>query len=370
MPGAKPKCLVIGAGIAGAAAAHSLARRGADVTVLEQFDLFHDQGSSHGPTRLFRIAYFEHPDYVPIARRSLALWRDLETASSQKILHQTGVLVTGDPRGVALPGIEKAATLHHLDIKHFTRRAFQQKFPWFSLPPSHEAIVEPDAGLVLADIAHHAFVNGAKASGAQFAEQTKVTRWSSGKNGVEVQTDHGVHVVDKLIITAGLWAGDLLQHREVKITSVQKFLFWLRADNHPLTLEAGFMPFAIETEDQRFFYGFPAIDGDGVKLAEHTRGEAPLHHNEDSLKEFLKEYAPGLPSAISKWSSCYYEMSDDADFIIDRHPQDDRVVFAAGLSGHGFKFAPAIGEALADLALLGNPNPYFDFLRADRFAAA
>ena len=157
---------------------------------------------------------------------------------------------------------------------------------------------------------------------------------------------------------------------------MRKTLFWMAPGEKKYSLENGFPPFAIDRKDGRFFYGFPAIDGDGVKLGEHTGGKflsnaddpgPPPPDEADGVRNFLQEFIPGAPQDFSQEKKCLYEMSPDGHFIIDTHPADKRVSFAAGLSGHGFKFAPVIGDALADLAISGETNALFDFLGGGRF---
>ena len=376
---AKIRCAVIGGGVMGAAAAHALARRGAAVTVFEQFALGHDRGSSHGPTRLFRTAYFEHPDYVPILKRAAALWRELETASATPLLNQCGVFMAGPGDSALLRGTLQAAETHDLPIRRLTRAQAQQHFPWFSLGGEMEAIIEPEAGYLHASFACAALLHGARQFGAVIRDRTPVKAWREIGAEIELEMANVTARFDRLIITPGAYAGELLGDIGALVKPLRKSLFWTAPGDKRFTLTAGFLPFGIEEADGRFFYGFPAIDSDGVKLGEHTNVELPDGGLDDAaradraredIEVFLARRAPALGEKVTGQQSCLYEMSPDEHFIIDRHPECDGVCFAIGHSGHGFKFAPPIGQALADLVLTGETLPEFDFLKLARLTQA
>ncbi len=374
---AKWKCAVIGAGIIGAAAAYALARRGAEVHLFEQFELFHHRGSSHGPTRLFRTAYFEHPDYVPLARRSSALWRALETASMQTLYHQTGIVMAGAAQSELISGTQKAARAHGLALESISIASCTARFPWLTLDSDMEVLIERDAGFVRADFALAAFIEQARKFGAFVHENSPVQFWEEQHDQVFVQCNDERLFFDRLVITPGAFASTLLAGIGAAVQPMRKTLFWTAPGEPRFHVQNGFLPFAIEQSDGDFFYGFPAIDGDGVKLGEHTGGTPVATPSDDpaearasdrkAVSAFMKRHAPGLGGDLTNEQSCLYEMSPDGHFMIDMHPANPRVSFAAGLSGHGFKFAPAIGEALADLATLGETRPEFSFLGLARF---
>lgn len=375
---AKLKCAVIGAGAAGAAVAYALARRGADVHLFEQFSLFHDRGSSHGPTRLFRTAYFEHPDYVPILQRAEKLWRNLEAECGGALYDKTGVLMAGAPDSELIAGVRKAAADHGLELEALSRAQFSARFPWFSLDEKMEVLLEHDAGYVRADKTIAAFIEQAGKYGAQIHERSAVNAWNEKAGELFLDVNGERYAFDRLVIAPGAYAASLLGDIGAPVKPLRKTLFWTAAGDARFHHAKGFLPFAIQQSDGRFFYGFPAIDDDGVKVGEHTGGAAVDNPSDDppeareqdrrDVAAFLKQHAPGLPATPGKEQSCLYEMSPDTHFMIDKHPADERVSFAAGLSGHGFKFAPVIGEALADLATKGETMPEFGFLKLSRFS--
>jgi glycine/D-amino acid oxidase-like deaminating enzyme len=311
-------------------------------------------------------------------RRSAALWRALEAESGERLFEQTGVVEGGPPDGFLVGGVRQAAALHDLPIENLTRAQFHERYPWFRLPKEDEAVFEAEAGYVLADKTVRAQTLLAERRGAVLHADDRTQGWTSRTGGIALKCDSGDYVVERLVVAAGVWAPGLLGATIAPVAPREKPLFWIGAGDESLTFARGFVPFAIETAEARMFYGFPAIDGDGVKVAEHTGGRdlaSPEARTKATAEEragveaFLRDYAPGLPRNFGREETCLYELSPDQHFMIGRHPEEPRVVFAAGLSGHGFKFAPLIGEALADLAM-GKPlSPEFDFLDPMRFSA-
>lgn len=374
------RCAVIGAGAAGAAAAFALARRGARVSLFDQFAFGHAKGSSHGATRLFRLAYFEHPDYVPILRQSLRLWRELEASSGRTLLLQTGVIEAGPPDGDLISGVRRAAKLHGLPLTEHPTRSREARFEWLRLPRDFDCLVEPDGGYLLASAAVSAMIEGARRSGARLHPDTKIIAAERRANAIELRWPGGAGQFDRIVAAPGAFADETLAAicpptAGVSVKPVEKALLWVAAGAPQFRAESGFQPFAVELADGAFFYGFPAIDDSGVKVARHTGG-APLasaqaprsgcDEEKAAILSFCSTIAPSLltvqEAAPRREESCLYEVSDDRHFLVDRHPDDDRISFAAGLSGHGFKFAPAIGEALAALAIGDEPAPAFEFL--------
>lgn len=367
--------------MAGSAAALALARRGAKVTLFDQFPFGHDRGSSHGATRLFRTAYCEHPNYVPILQRALGLWRDLQKAAGETLIVEAGLLEAGPPDGPMMRGLRAAVADHDLPVVALSANDVRRDHPLLRVPLHFEAIFEREAGFVFAGRTVAQQIRLAAALGARLRPETRVEEWLqlSDGDGVRVRTADGAETFDRLVVAAGAWAGAATRAPKVKVEPVAKTLFWRRPPTDRFSLAAGFAPFAIETDDHRFFYGFPAIDADGVKIAEHTGGRrlarpeerpsAPSAEETRAIEDFLAATIPDLAGRAGKHQLCLYEASPDDHFIIDRHPDCNRVVFAAGLSGHGFKFAPALGDALATMTLDDRTPPEWEFLSLKRFGA-
>ena len=374
---AMPRVAVVGAGMAGSSAAMHLAKRGAKVTLFDQFAFGHENGSSHGATRLFRTAYFENPNYVPILQRAMAMWIAFGKEAGETLFHQTGVLEAGLPDRGLLTGLRTAIEAYDLPVRHLDAAALRREHPLLTLPPTFEAVFEHEAGFVLAGktVAHQIRIAGEH--GATLRPETLIAGWSPSKDGVTVTTSAGAETFDRLVIAAGVWANALLDLPKATVTPVAKTLFWRRPDTDSFDLGKGFTPFAVETADDRFWYGFPSIDAEGVKVAEHTGG-AKLGRPEDrpadpppaeeaDLEAFLAATIQALAGKQGSHQGCLYEISADEHFLIDRHPHSDRVVFAAGFSGHGFKFAPVVGETLATMTLDDRTPEEWEFLSLQRF---
>lgn len=377
----RAQCAVIGGGVTGLAAAYALAKRGAPVTLFEKFELGHDRGSSHGATRLFRTAYFEHADYVPLLKRASALWRNLETECATPLLNMCGVLMAGRAEAELIAGTLRAAELHNLPIERLTHARARDRFPWLTLDEDMEPFIEPEAGFVYASFACAAFVHCGGQRGVSIHENTPILSWRKAGAQIELETATGAMSFDRVVVTPGAYASTLLGPIGALVRPMQKNLFWTSPGDARFHLSGGMLPFGVEESNGRFFYGFPVVDEDGVKLGEHTGGaflesvnddapEAAIQARDD-VEAFLRRRAPGLTKglapAISKQQRCLYEVSPDRHFIIDKHPNCEELSFAIGQSGHGFKFAPVIGEALADLALNGETSTDFNFLKLSRF---
>jgi sarcosine oxidase len=368
--------IIIGLGGMGSAALHQLAKRGADVLGLEQFDIAHDRGSSHGQTRIIRKGYFEHPDYIPLLNSAYALWADLEADTGQNLFERCGIIYSGFPDGSVLPGIRASAKTYNLDIQTVPDAEFHDRFPGFARLDGMETLYEPDAGFLRVEPGVQAHADRAVAHRATILTGQTVQSWSADAGGVQVKTAGTTHTAAKLVITAGAWSARLLAQLRIPLVVKRKILYWYPTEGQDFALSAGTPVFSFDTANG-FFYGFPALDPCGVKMGDHIGGqtvEDPDHLNRtvspdeaDRVNQFLAVHMPKLGSTTPTASAvCMYTMTPDENFIIDRHPEFPNVAFAAGFSGHGYKFAPVIGEILADLALTGKTDHPIDFLSLAR----
>jgi len=375
--------IVLGTGGMGTAACAHLAARGATVIGLDRFPLAHDRGSSHGQTRLIRQAYFEHPDYVPLLLEAYRLWRWLEEATGTRLLVESGLLLAGPENGEAVAGALHAAAIHRLPVERLAAGAARQRWPAFALD-DFLAVWEPAAGYLLVEECVRAHADVAKRHGARCEEGVAIHRWHAGARGIAVDTDQGTFHADRLVITPGAWAADLLELPSVALEVLKKTLCWYRPPaEHRATFAAGHEPgtglpcFAFDTP-AGFYYGFPALDDRGVKMAEHTGGtpvadplalDRSLDRAEAArVAAVARARLPTLGSDLVHHVACLYTMTPDAHFLIGLHPQHSRVAIAAGFSGHGFKFASVVGAILADLALDGSTSQPIGFLAPNRFA--
>ncbi|CAK4069442.1 unnamed protein product [Aphanomyces euteiches] len=367
--------IVLGVGGMGSSACQNLAKRGLSVLGIEQFDMAHGLGSSHGKSRMIRKAYHEHPDYVPLLRRSYDLWDDLEHHTGDKLFHRTGVLYVGhNTTSESLQGVELSASQHDIPIEPLSPEDFHSRFPQFKLPQDYRAIFEPDAGFINVEGAVTAFCKEAQRLGATLHFNERVERWTSDGTSVTVHTSRGVYRAAKLIITAGAWSSQFLQLQEKDVfpLTVNKVsLFWF---NSPQPEKLTDMPCYGFEMPYGFVYGFPFNAQDGIKVAIHLPGENVADpSNLDrtvppeelaSVAQCVRECMPYVDASTTKDSAaCMYTMSADGHFVLDLHPDYSNVAFAAGFSGHGFKFCPVIGEVLTDLVTTGTTEHPIGFLR-------
>ncbi|MBS0207947.1 MAG: N-methyl-L-tryptophan oxidase [Planctomycetes bacterium] len=368
--------IVIGTGAVGSAALAVLARRGVRVLGLDRFPPAHDRGSSHGQTRIIRQAYFEHPDYVPLTQRAFAAWHELEQRRGVSLYQQSGLLQVGPPQGEVVAGVLASARLHGLEVDQFDAATIRQKFSGFVVNDPWVGVFERRAGFLRVESCVQTMLDAAVADGATLQTGESVVAWQATDKRVTVQTDRGEYQAARLIIAAGAWASQVLADLKLPLTVRRKPQLWFAPRGDQFTVERG-MPCYLFDTPAGIFYGFPQLGPEGMKVAEHTGGaivadpltvDRSLHVEEvERVRDFLREHLPAAAGDCTRQAVCMYTLTPDAHFVIDRHPGHANVSFAAGLSGHGFKFAPVLGEAVADLALEGKTELPIGFLSMSRF---
>jgi monomeric sarcosine oxidase len=367
--------IVLGTGGVGSAAAFHLARRGATVLGLDRFPGGHANGSSHGETRIIRKAYFEHPDYVPLLNRAYELWSELEQRAGERLYHEVGLIEIGPPDGVVVPGVLTSARQHRLRVDELTAREAAERFPAFVVPDWSVAVFEQQAGFLMVERCVLAHLAEATKGGAELRTGETILNWQVNDSNVTVRTDKGTYSARKLVITAGAWAKYLLADLGIRLRVLRKHLHWYACDDVRYRADQGCPAFFYDTP-AGFLYGFPQLDEQGVKVADHSGGTEtsdPLTDDKatepldvERVEQFIREYLPGVSLKPQRHAVCYYTMSPDEHFIVDQHPAYENVVFAAGLSGHGFKFTSVLGEVLADLAMSGTTRQPIQFLGSQR----
>ncbi len=368
-------CIVLGVGGFGSGAFYHLAKRGVRVLGLEQFGIAHDRGSSHGETRIIRKAYFEHPNYVPLAIRAYDLWRDLEAESGEPLMQLAGVLLAGPADGEAVGGAKISAKQHGLHLDELSPQEAGKQFPGINFAEEFSAVHEPDAGYLFVERCVQSHIEQAQRRGGLLKTNETALEWSSDGKTVKVRTDRNEYEAKKLIITAGAWAGKVLGELGLPLRVLRKPVFW-----YPLREEfqenAARMPAFLFELPTGVFYGLPGSGGRHLKLAEHSGGETvadpgavdrALHSaDQKQIETFIGECLPSVEPKMHRHIVCLYTMTPDLHFFIDRHPEWDNVAIGAGFSGHGFKFTGVLGQALADLALEGRTELPVEFLSAGR----
>jgi sarcosine oxidase len=368
--------IVLGLGAMGSAAAYHAARRGQRVLGLDAHPRGHDLGSSHGRTRMIREAYYEAPEYVPLVQRAYALWRDLEAESGRSLLRITGGLYLGRPDSELVAGVLASARQHGLAHDELDAAEVTARFPGFRPTEDQIGVYEANAGILEPEACVGAHLDLAARHGAELRHAEAVRRWSPDGDGVRVETEQGSYRADRLVITAGPWAAEVLAELRLPLT------VWRLVNAHfeptrPELFDVARCPVHLLSVPEGLYGGFPALPGQGVKLGRHDIGEVCGPHTirreiddgeVEELRTVFERYLPGSAGPLLWSFTCMYTMTPDHHFILDRHPQHTQVTYACGFSGHGFKFATVIGEILADLALDGSTRHPIGFLAADRFA--
>lgn len=372
--------IILGAGGVGSAALWQAAKRGLRVLGLDRFEPGHDRGSSHGQTRIIRQAYFEHADYVPLVLRAYALWEELSSLGHTALMRETGLLQVGPPEGEVVRGVLGSARQHGLDVESMSAAESEQRFPGLVVPPGMVTVYEKKAGFLWVEKCCETQAKLALDAGAELRTGEAILSWRATEDGFRVTTTRGEYDAARLIVTAGAWAAQLLaelwQSRGLSLRVLRKPLYWFACDDARYQADRG-MPAFLYEMPQGVFYGFPQVDDWGVKGARHSGGagvgdplavDRALDEAEcDEVRTFVTQYLPGVSGRMTHHATCMYTMSPDGHFLVDRHPQHANLAFAAGLSGHGFKFVPALGEALVQLVLGEKTTSPVEFLGLGRF---
>ena len=367
--------IVIGVGGIGSATLYHLAQRGADVLGIDQYPTGHDKGSSHGDSRLIRLVYFEHPDYVPLLHTAYTLWRELEVTSGNSLLRMTGLLQAGPEKGEVIDGLLQAARTHNLKMERLDAATANKRFPGITLKPQQTAIYDQNAGILQVEECVKTHVRLAQHHGAQLRSGF-VNSWQQEKHRIAISVGNETLYCKKLIVTPGAWAPTLLPALNPLLQIRRKSLFWFNEHKSEYQIQNRFPVFFIEDNGHNY-YGFPALDEKGVKVADHQGGTtlpepASLDKSLDEaelkdIRNAITQYLPGVTQHLSHHTNCMYTMSRDGHFIVGQYPNCTNVHFVAGLSGHGFKFATVLGQVMADLSLTGTTHHPVSFLGPGRF---
>ena len=366
--------IVLGGGTMGIACAWELAKRGKRALVLEQFDFVHDRGAHSGQTRIFRHAYAEGAEYIPLVLRADLLWQDLEADTGRKVLRRVGCLELAAPGHHHARRARDSAAKYNIDFQWLTPADVRRNWSTIYVPDDWESGFGSAAGLLDIDQALHGMVDCATDGGVELVPHTPVTSWGASSQGVWVTTRDHRYDGNALIVTAGAWAAHVLQQLNLSLSIQRKVQFWFKVED-PVLYTPDRFPIFITDSEYGEIYGFPIYLTSGIKIANHTGGDPadPDHVNrgvaddeKDDIVRFTSWFFEGITPEVLQSTVCLYARTPDGHFILDRHPQWRNVILGAGFSGHGFKFAPAIGEYLVSLALDNRKEPATLF-RLDRF---
>lgn len=369
--------IVIGIGGMGSASVYELARRGKRVLGLERYDIGHAMGSSHGETRMIRLAYFEGQSYVPMVLRAHQLWKEWGARFNTSLLEVTGTLDIIEPGLDIIERGEAACKTYDLPYELLDAAAIMKRHPAFVLPKDYRGLFQPDGGYVMSERAIMTTVAAAIDLGADIHPRERVldiapTAWG----GVRVKTDLGSYESGSVILSPGPWITKFVPALAGVAQPYRQVFGWFRPLKPDLFTRGAFPSFTLKIPEGHY-YGFPLYGHPGLKVGGPHHGREACDpdtlirdnrpKDEDGMRACLSRYLPDAMGPALAIKVCIYTMTPDEDFIIDRLPGMPQVVVASPCSGHGFKFASVMGEILSDLAT--NITPLYDLspFRMDRF---
>jgi sarcosine oxidase len=368
--------IVVGVGGAGSPTVYELAKRGKRVLGLERYDIPHDMGSSHGYTRIIRLAYYEHPSYVMLLRRAYELWREIESRVGEQLLHITGSIDAGPADSWVFKGSWQSCLDHNLPHEVLTGRELAARFPGYRLPFETMALLQPEGGYLTPERCIVSYVTAAQALGAEIHGRETVLDWQPLGEGVRVTTDRDVYEADRLVVTAGAWNGELVDCLDGLLEPERQVLAWQQPSKPELFAPARFPVVNLLVNEGRY-YGFPIVHVPGFKFGRYhhleevvdpnTVNREPTLEDEQLLREFAERYFPDGAGPTMSLKSCMFTNTPDHHFIIDVHPAYPQVSFTSPCSGHGYKFASVLGEIMADLAERGETRHNIELFRLERF---
>ncbi|HKD23760.1 MAG TPA: N-methyl-L-tryptophan oxidase [Rhizomicrobium sp.] len=359
--------IVIGLGAMGSAALYQLASRGARVLGIDRYAPPHEEGSSHGETRITRLAIGEGDHYTPLVKRSHAIWRALEKETGADLLTQCGELIISSAARKSSIHVEgffqntvDAARAHGIAHELLDAAQIRARFPLFKVRDDESGYFEPEAGFVRPEACIAALLSAAEKRGAEIRRNEIVETFESSASGVTVTTDRGTYSADKIIVAAGAWLPRLLGGDFTRLLTVYpQLLHWFAIDGDARAYAPDRFPvFIWELADWKYgVYGFPSLDGKSIKVAteqyEMTASPGAVEiPDQEAAAIHAGIVAPnirGIAPRSLRSSVCLYTVTPDAGFIIDRLPGSERVIVASCCSGHGFKHSPAVGQILADM---------------------
>ncbi len=358
----------------GAASSYNLARRGLRVLNIERFGVNHTFGSSHGRTRIIRLAYYEDPRYVPLLRRAYDSWRELESKSGKRLLRVTGGLMIGKPNGELVKGVLKSAKAHGIAHERLTASEAEKRFGAFTLGEEYDAVYEETAGVLSAEECVRAFVGLGSEAGCEYRFAEQVQKWKSTAEGVEVETPAGTQTAAQLVFCAGPWNGGLLPGL-IPLQVERQVPLWFSSGGKDRFSPSKMPVFIMEEDANQFYYGLPDV-GHGVKVARTHGGESSdpdkvrREVSEEDIapvRGFVSRRLRDLEGTPIASTTCLYTNTPDLNFAVGLHPADRKVVVVSACSGHGFKFASVLGEVAADFATRGTTSYDLGFLDPARF---
>jgi sarcosine oxidase len=367
------KVAVVGCGAMGAATAWRLAARGADVVCFDRFSPPHDRGSSHGESRITRTAYFEGAFYVPLLQETFPMWRALEAATRAQLLTLNGLMTIGLPSSPTIASTLASATAHGLEVRVLDAAEMRARYPNHVVADDEIAVFDAQAGYLRPEAAVEAMLRGITVHRNTVVEDIKPT-----SNGVALNARNGSGAFDAMVLATGPWIRELFPALPAKV--LRQVLVWLAIQSGVDSFSPKIFPvWYRDGTPQGHVYGFPTLDGHAIKLAAHQKDDptdperihrAVTDSDLDPIRLFVTTYLRGVTRHVTRSVTCMYTNTPDEHFVIDLHPDSPRIVVLSVCSGHGFKFAPVIGDIAADLVLDGGTRRDISRFALSRFAAS
>jgi sarcosine oxidase len=369
--------IIVGMGSMGSAAAYHAAKSGLQVLGIDQYEVPHNRGSHSGQSRIVRMAYFEHPNYVPILKLAYQNWEHLKQETGESFFQKNGLLYMGNENDSLIKGVRKSADLYKLNIVETDHDQFKKDHPQFNLDHSnYKAILEPNAGYVLADRAILQYKKLALKEGAKILENTKMQNWYLEEGRVKLECEGQKFIAKKVIFTKGAWAKEDLIAVKKTLEITRQSFFYFDSDDEKTYSESQFPCWNFQDKgDACLYYGFPNSTN-GLKISYHKKGEQVNPNNtnlevspeeQEKILIIIDRLFPKANLQLRSQENCLYTNSKDGHFIIDYLPKTKKqIIIATGFSGHGFKFVPAIGELLVNMANEGKKPGILDFLKLAR----
>ncbi|WP_226529882.1 N-methyl-L-tryptophan oxidase [Metabacillus niabensis] len=369
--------IIIGAGSMGMSAGYYLSKSGKKTLLLDSFHPPHNKGSHHGETRIIRYAYAEGEEYVPFILKAQELWNELERDTGKTLFIPTGVLSVGVKESNFIQNTISSSTTYSLPLEVLNPAEVQNRWSGITMRDDFIGCFEPTSGVLKCEESIKAYQMLAEMNGATILANSRVKEIQIQEERVTIRTSDKTFYSDSLVVAAGAWSGHLLSmlDLDLPLTPVRKTFAWFDA-NEKIYNANDFPAFAFETS-QGLYYGFPSVDGAGLKVGRHDGGErinpdevmkqfGEIVEDKEDLIQFLNQYLPEI-GQLKYGKTCMYTLTPDDKFVIDVHPKYSNVAIAAGFSGHGFKFSSAVGEALSNLIVSGKNVIDISQFSIDRF---
>ncbi|CCD86094.1 putative Monomeric sarcosine oxidase (MSOX) [Bradyrhizobium sp. ORS 285] len=386
--------IVIGCGAVGSAALLHLAKAGRRVLGIDRFQPPHQFGSTHGETRITRAAIGEGVDYTPLAQRSHVLWRELERETCARLFEQCGCLFIPSQHGGEVHGvtsaqffanIESAARLHGVDGETLSSERLRADYPAFAMTPGDRAFLDREGGYLLVEDCVRTELAVAARLGAEILTGRRVTAFRRAAGELTVTMDDGATASGTtLIVTTGPWITELIAPLRRRVNVTRQVLYWFEVLSHPQRFGPNTPVFIWDVSGRERaasdIYGFPWLGSPdhGVKIAnemltsetdpDHVAREVTAEEIAATYETYVRPFVPDLGPRCLRSAVCLYTNAPGGRFIIDRDPGDANVIYASPCSGHGFKHSPAVGEALAAMALGQPPRVDISGFTLDRLA--